>query len=105
MDETEQPGVQGLPRKGRDRGASGAERCHRPAAARAINRVADQRMAGMRQMDADLMGTPGQQAALDQRCVIAETLLDGERVIAARAAARGTTAIFCGIGRAAPILR
>ena len=70
MGEAEQPGMQGLARKAGDLRAGRPVRATAAPGARAIDRIADQRMAEMREMHADLVGPAGQQAALEQRRVI-----------------------------------
>src|SRR6202789_3410178 len=69
MMEAEQPGMQRLAREIARRlighGLRRVLRARRLAGA-AIGRIADQRMAQMGQMHADLMGAPGLQPALDQ---------------------------------------
>src|SRR5205807_5611898 len=52
---------------GRARRTGGPQTRRRASGTAAVDRVADQRMAAMRQMHADLVGAAGQQPALDQR--------------------------------------
>ena len=108
MDKAEPPGVQRLARKAGDFARRPA-RCGRSAAAgaRAIDRVADQRMADMRQMHADLVRAAGGEPAFEQRrrSVLPKRALDP---IAGHAPAcprrRATTAIFLRLAGLRPIL-
>ena len=67
MGEAEQPGVQGLARECRRLRAASAGRGAPIAGARAIDRIADQRMAEMGEMNADLVGAAGIEAAFELR--------------------------------------
>ncbi len=68
MDEAEQPRMQGLSREMRQfpRRAAPMRASRGASGARAVGRVADQRMADMREVNPDLVGAAGQQSALDQ---------------------------------------
>src|SRR5712691_5386008 len=68
--------MQSLARKCGNFGTDNAGPGDYAAGARAVGRVADQGMADMRQMHADLVGAAGQEAAFDQRRVCAEPPLD-----------------------------
>ena len=67
MAEAEPPRVQGLARKAGDPGVGRTAAGSRAKGPCAIEGVADQRMAAMREMDPDLMGAAGRQAAFDER--------------------------------------
>src|SRR5881396_2145639 len=87
MGKAEEPRVQSLPGKCGNFRTDVPGAGDGPSGAGAIGRVADKRMADMRQMYADLMGAAGEQPALDQRRVITEPPLDpvpGHRRLAAR---------------------
>ena len=105
MGEAEPPGVQGLARESGDPGAEFARSGDSTAGARAINRVADQRVAEMRQMHADLVGAAGREAAFDQRRLAVERALDpvaGHRRLAPLDSP--TTAIFLRLAGLRPML-
>src|SRR5690348_3285774 len=80
MRQAEQPSVQSLPPKTGNfmTNLASARTAAKtpPAGPCSVERVADQRMADMRQMHADLMGAPGQQATFDQRRGIGKPALD-----------------------------
>src|ERR1700730_6567217 len=102
----EQPGMKRLARKGHSRRAGWSQPRRRAAGAAAVNRVADQRMAVMRQMHTDLVGPASQQPALDQcrerNALGAESALDpiaGHRRLAAGS---GDDRHLLAVRRAAP---
>src|SRR5215471_18840653 len=76
MHEAEPPGMQGLTPKGRDALADRARSGDGPPGARAVKRIADQRMAEMREMNADLVRPPRGKPALKDRGVGLECALD-----------------------------
>src|SRR5665213_3205432 len=95
MTEAKVPGVQRLARKRHRLGAG-------PAGAAGVDRVADHRMAALGEVHANLMGSPGQEAALDQRGRLTKNALDlvaGHRRLAAR---RADHRHLLPVGHAAP---
>src|SRR5580700_5054253 len=67
MDEAQQPRMQCLPRKAANHRTNRTGMGHCAPGAGAVNRIADQRMAAMRQMHADLVRAAGKELALEQR--------------------------------------
>src|SRR5262252_8960564 len=76
MREAEPPGMQGLARKGDDALADRTGAGDRAPGTRAIDRIADQRMAEGGEMHADLMGSPCRKPALQERGMRLERALD-----------------------------
>src|SRR5580704_7824230 len=74
--EAEPRGVQCLTREGGDTGAPFAAAADGAAGARAVDRVADQRVSAIRQMDADLMRPAGREPAFDERRLAAKGAQD-----------------------------
>src|SRR5207253_4009394 len=76
MCEAEQPGVQRLARKGGDLCAGRPDPGERSPGSCAIDRVADHRMAEMGEVNPDLVGPTGGEAAFDLRRMEVEGALD-----------------------------
>src|SRR5215813_2347277 len=76
MGEAEQSGMQRLTREGGDPGARRTDASDRSAGPRAIHRIPYQWMPEMGQMNADLVGPPGGEAAFDLRRMTLECAQD-----------------------------
>src|SRR5437762_478546 len=76
MGEAEQPGVQSLAWEGGNRLTCRTGAGDRSPGARAVNRIADQRMTEMGEMNPDLVGPTRSQAALELRRMDFEHTLD-----------------------------
>ena len=76
MGEAEQPGMQGLTRKGGNPRARRASPSNGSSGARAVDRIADQGVAEMGEMNPDLMGPTRGKTALNKRRVGMERALD-----------------------------
>ena len=87
MREAEQPGVQGLTREGGNPLARRPIASDRSPGTRAIDRIADQRMSEMGEMNPNLVRPTRSQAAFDLRRMETECALDPER-LSARSPAR-----------------
>ena len=76
MGEAEQPGVQGLTGKGGNRRTCRASASDGSSGARAVDRIANQRVAEMGEMNPDLMGPTRRETALHKRSKGMERALD-----------------------------
>src|SRR5216683_6110817 len=76
MGEAEQPGMQGLTRKGGNPRARRASPSNGSSGARAVDRIADQGVAEMGEMNPDLMGPTRGETALNNRRIGMERALD-----------------------------
>ena len=76
MGEAEQARVQGLTRKGGDPRTARAAAGDGAPGARAVDRIADHRVAAMGEMHPDLMGPAGGQTAFEERRLRVERALD-----------------------------
>src|SRR5437016_4514435 len=76
MGEAEQARMQGLTRKRRNLAPDAAASCDGTPGARAVEGVADQRIAPMGKMDPDLMRSAGGQTAFEARRLRVKQMLD-----------------------------
>src|SRR5215472_12697284 len=76
MCEPEEARVQSLTLKCSNPGAGWSTKSDRASGARAVEPITDQRVAAMSEMDTDLMGSAGGEAALDERRLRAERAFD-----------------------------
>ncbi len=104
MGEAEPAGVQRLPRKAGDPLPDLARAGDGAAGAGAVDRVADQRMADMREVNPDLVGAAGGEPAFDERRLRPEGALDAVAGQRRAPVPSPTTAIFLRLTALRPIL-